>query len=234
MSYFRIDDNFYIHPKVVAAGNAAVGLWVRCGAYSSAYLLDGMVPTSVAKQLGTRREINALTAAALWVPGADGAFHLPDYLEYNYSADQVRAARTSTADRQQRWRDRRITNGVTNVGDEHRDVTRQSRRTKPKPSSLAAAAAADASTAGASDEAVAAAAAALNLYIDHKVRTDAPHNESGYRRKLGDVLPAEHAIELAQFLDVHPEADRDMIARGVYGMTNTDIRRTDRSTHDTR
>jgi len=75
----------------------------------------------------------------------------------------------------------------------------------------------------------AAAAAALKLYIDHRTRTGVMRNETGYRRKLAQVLPAEHADELRMFLDVHPEADRDMIARGVYRMSNTDIRRTDKA-----
>lgn len=29
MPWFRVDDDFALHPKAIAAGNAALGLWVR-------------------------------------------------------------------------------------------------------------------------------------------------------------------------------------------------------------
>jgi hypothetical protein len=45
MPWFRLEDSFHNHPKVHQAGNAAIGLWVRCGTYSAQYLTDGHVPT---------------------------------------------------------------------------------------------------------------------------------------------------------------------------------------------
>jgi len=103
MAWFRIDDNFHQHPKVMRAGNAAVGLWVRCGAYSSSYLTDGHVQTEVATAMGSRREVDALLAAKLWVPNGDG-FVMPDYLDYNPSAEQVRAERAAARERQAKRR----------------------------------------------------------------------------------------------------------------------------------
>lgn len=103
MPYFRLSDEFSDHPKVNAAGNAAVGLWVRCGAYSSRYLLDGSVPVGIAHQYGSRREVERLVATRLWVP-SEGGFLMPDFLEFNYSADQVRAQRKSASERQRRFR----------------------------------------------------------------------------------------------------------------------------------
>ena len=103
MPWFKLDDSFHQHPKVTDAGNAAVGLWVRCGTYSAAYLTDGHIPATTAHKLGSRREIDALVKSRLWVPNGDG-FLMPDYLEYNPSAEQVRAERAKARERQAKRR----------------------------------------------------------------------------------------------------------------------------------
>ena len=104
MPWFRLDDNFHQHPKVTSAGNAAVGLWVRCGTYSSSYLTDGHIPAGVARNMGNRREIDALLASRLWVENGDG-FWMPDFLDYNPSAEQVRLGRKRDSERKRRGRD---------------------------------------------------------------------------------------------------------------------------------
>jgi hypothetical protein len=88
MSWFKVEDGFHSHPKVRQAGNAAVGLWLRCATYSAHYLTDGYVEESVARQYGTRREIERLVTSQLWVANGSG-FVIPDYLEYNPSAAEV-------------------------------------------------------------------------------------------------------------------------------------------------
>jgi hypothetical protein len=104
MPWFRLDDNFHQHPKVVAAGNAAVGLWVRCATYSAQYSTEGHIPLRVARNLGRAREMQALIDSRLWVQNGDG-FLIPDYLEYNPSAEQVEAARFAARQRQRRARE---------------------------------------------------------------------------------------------------------------------------------
>jgi len=80
--WFKVDDRFHQHPKALRAGNSALGLWVRCGAYCAQYETDGVIPAKVAEQYGTRRDIARLVAAALWVQ-MDGGYRMPDFLEYN-------------------------------------------------------------------------------------------------------------------------------------------------------
>ena len=97
MTWFRLDDAFHGHPKVRRAGNAAVGLWVRCATYSAQYDLDGRIPADVAESYGRPREIDAVTSSGLWVANGSG-FVIPDYLDFNYSAEEVRDMRAKRAE----------------------------------------------------------------------------------------------------------------------------------------
>lgn len=104
MTWFRLEDSFYDHPKVTKAGNSAVGLWVRCSTYSARQLLDGRVPMETAHLMGTRRDIDRLSATGLWIVAGD-EYLIPDFLEYNPSSDQVRSIRKRDAERKRRQRE---------------------------------------------------------------------------------------------------------------------------------
>jgi hypothetical protein len=88
MSWFRLDDKFHGNPKVMAAGNAAVGLWIRCATYCADHLTDGKVPKNLAKTYGKLVEIRALLDAGMWVE-TDTHYVMPDYLDYNPSRQRV-------------------------------------------------------------------------------------------------------------------------------------------------
>lgn len=67
MPWFRVDDGFATHPKVLATSLAARGLWVTAGSWSSAHLTDGVVPDHVLASLGGTPELaGELVAAGLW------------------------------------------------------------------------------------------------------------------------------------------------------------------------
>lgn len=112
MTWFKLSDDFYDHPKVMRVGNSAVGLWVRCCTYSANKEFDGRVPMETAHLLGARRDIDRLTAAGLWVPVED-VYWVPNFLKFNPSHDELEAKRAATAKRQASWRDRRRSNAVT-------------------------------------------------------------------------------------------------------------------------
>jgi hypothetical protein len=118
MTWFKIDDGFFMNMKVVEAGNAAVGLWVRAGAWCSQQLTDGYVPEAVARTFGTATEVDSLVDSGLW-ECVEGGYQFPDWLEYNPSADEVKATRAASAERQRQSRTRR--------SDDAEDVTRESR-----------------------------------------------------------------------------------------------------------
>lgn len=124
MTWFRLDDSFHSHPKVLAAGNAAVGLFVRCGTYSAEHLTEGFVPSEVALMYGNRKLTSRLVEVGLWTPapGVPPGWVMPDYLDYNPSKEQVESDRAGAAERQRRAREKaresreesRVTNGVSN------------------------------------------------------------------------------------------------------------------------
>jgi hypothetical protein len=66
MTWFYVDDELAFHQKAVAAGNGAMGLWVRAGSLSARQLSDGIMQITVVRGMGTRREIDALLRVGLW------------------------------------------------------------------------------------------------------------------------------------------------------------------------
>jgi hypothetical protein len=106
VSWFKVDDGFAFHSKTLAAGNAAVGMWVRAGSWSSQQLTDGMVPLSIARQLGPKSQTNSLVEAGLWVPAGGGfEFHQWSTGGRNPTRAQVEAKRVKDAERLRRWRE---------------------------------------------------------------------------------------------------------------------------------
>ncbi|MFE1770285.1 mucin-2 [Streptomyces sp. NPDC059008] len=118
MPWFKIDDSSHSHPKFVKAGNAALGLWLRCGAYAAQHLTEGTVPGVVAQMYGTAPQARKLIAVGLWheqghdcarcPQPAAGDYVVHDYFEggRNATRAQVDAARTSAAERKARSRTR--------------------------------------------------------------------------------------------------------------------------------
>ena len=104
MPWFRLDDSFHSHPKVIAAGNEAIGLYVRCGTYAAQHLTDGFVPEQVALQYGTPALAATLVNTKLW-RRTRGGWRMPDYLDYNPSKQAVDKERKAAAERQRRRRE---------------------------------------------------------------------------------------------------------------------------------
>ncbi|MYR60048.1 hypothetical protein GTY54_28725 [Streptomyces sp. SID625] len=118
MSWFAVDDNAWSHPKLVAAGNAALGLWLRCGAYAAQHLTDGIVPGVVVKMCkGSPAQVRRLVEAGLWHEHGHtcphpqcqqprpGDFYMHDYLApYNPSRREVESRRRREAEKKQKHR----------------------------------------------------------------------------------------------------------------------------------
>jgi hypothetical protein len=105
MAWFKVDDTLALHPKVLMAGNPAMGLWVRAGAWAMQQLSDGFVPMSVVRTLGTPGEAKTLVKAGLW-DNAEGGYRFHEWTEVQRTKDQVKADREAAAERQRHARER--------------------------------------------------------------------------------------------------------------------------------
>lgn len=124
----RLDDGFFEHPKVIAAGRDPRDLYLVALTYAARYLTDGLIPAGVIESLAlTAGAADAWDAAArlvaveLWeeVPGG---YLIHDWHDYNESGAAVRERRRKNAERQAAFRARghdaqrnAVRNGVTNA-----------------------------------------------------------------------------------------------------------------------
>ena len=95
MSWARLDDGFWMNPKVLMAGNTAAGVFARMLSYCGHHLTDGLVPIEVVAAIvaGDRRVIEKLEQVGLIQVLPTGSIFIPAYLEYNHSKAKVEADR---------------------------------------------------------------------------------------------------------------------------------------------
>ncbi|MFC5184392.1 hypothetical protein [Actinomadura harenae] len=103
MTWFKVDDTLAFHRKVVAAGNAAMGLWVRAGSWSAQQLTDGFVPKHMVASLGTRGQAEKLVAVGLW-EHAEGGYVFHGWNERQPTRQQVEQEREAARERMRRRR----------------------------------------------------------------------------------------------------------------------------------
>jgi hypothetical protein len=98
MTWGKVDDNLAFHPKVIAAGNEAMGLWVRSLSWSSQQLTDGIIPDAIISALHGEASAHILVAAGLWHE-VDGGYEFNDWVDYQPTREQVLAERHATRER---------------------------------------------------------------------------------------------------------------------------------------
>lgn len=88
--WLKIDDRIPYHPKVIAAGNTAMGLWMRAAAWSMQQLTDGFVPATVVGSLAAKpSDAERLVKVGLWLAEPEG-YRFHDWFDYQPSAHDVR------------------------------------------------------------------------------------------------------------------------------------------------
>ena len=106
MPWFKVDDTLALHHKAVAAGNPAMGLWVRAGSWSMQTLSDGFIPDVIVTTLGSHGQARKLVEVGLWERLATGyAFH--EWGERQPTKAEVHQERADNKRRQKEWRDRK-------------------------------------------------------------------------------------------------------------------------------
>lgn len=111
MSWAKIDDKLHSHPKVIGAGYEAMGLFLLGLSWSADYLTDGFVPQMQVRRLLVEADdplviAQRLVEAGLWDEVEDG-YQVHDYLEYNPSAEKVKADRAAAKERMRELREGR-------------------------------------------------------------------------------------------------------------------------------
>lgn len=101
MPWSKIDDQFYDHPKTVAAGPIGIALFV-CGlSYCSRQLTDGFIAKAQVRRLIDVDDPYAVAEKLIEVgfwEQVNGGYQVHDYLEYNPSRGQVLELRKARVD----------------------------------------------------------------------------------------------------------------------------------------
>lgn len=148
MTWFKVDDQLAFHPKVIEAGNAAMGLWVRAGAWCSAHLTEGALPKHMIGTLGAQaRDAKRLVEVGLWEQTNVG-YQFRDWVDYQPTKKQVEAEKAANRERQKRFREKRrnspssdvsdggsngVTNDATNDAPSRPDPTNKEKTSSPSP-----------------------------------------------------------------------------------------------------
>lgn len=141
MTWFKVDDGLFLHHKIVKAGNAAMGLWVRAGSWSAHHLTDGFIPDAVIEILGTPSQRAKLIKAGLWIEGVGGCqFHEWSENGRQPTGQNVRESRAAAAARKAKSRGKSSENQEISAelqvkAGGHADVTRPGHTpvTAPRP-----------------------------------------------------------------------------------------------------
>lgn len=104
MSWVKLDDQFFRHPKVLAAGRDARDLYMVGLCYCAQGLTDGFIPSQAVRVLAAEAEIDTGPASAarlvdvgLWET-TEGGYAVHDYHEYQPSKERVLATREARAE----------------------------------------------------------------------------------------------------------------------------------------
>jgi hypothetical protein len=106
MAWFKLDDRWHSHRKVIGLSLAARGLWATLGSWCASELNGGRVPEKVVKHFGgTPRLVTELVESGLWVRADDG-YQFHDWSDHQPSKEDVYARRLATSIRVSRHRER--------------------------------------------------------------------------------------------------------------------------------
>lgn len=127
MPWFKIDDGFHGHPKVVELSLAAVGIWTLSGSWCAKYLTDGMITLRAIQRMGGDEALALeLVERGLWLE-VDNNFMFKDWADYQPLKVAVEAERTAARDRMATIRSQKkgVRPNTSRTGDERSDEQTQ-------------------------------------------------------------------------------------------------------------
>lgn len=105
MPWFKVDDKFHSHPKVMELTTGAVGLWTLAGSWCADYLTDGRIKRGQLRRLGGDDEQAAeLVKAGLWIEVDDG-YQFRDWHDYQPTRESVLTKKEQDAERKRKGRE---------------------------------------------------------------------------------------------------------------------------------
>lgn len=97
MTWFKVDDRLWSHPKWLATPPAARGLWTSAGSWSAHQEQDGFVPYAILRVLGhSKGHALALVRSGLWRE-VDGGFAFHGWAEFQPTSAELQAKRAIRA-----------------------------------------------------------------------------------------------------------------------------------------
>lgn len=129
MSWFKIDDGWWSHPKTLELSNDAIALWVRAGSWSCQHLTDGRIPAFALKSLGGfPRTVNELVKVGYW-DSVDDCWVFHDWADYQEHSEVVKNRRNTARERMRTVR----TNNKRTFADGSPDGSQEVRTTPTRP-----------------------------------------------------------------------------------------------------
>ena len=108
MAWFKVDDSFHMHPKVMAIPRrdrmACLGLWLTAGVWSAQQLTDGFIPSYMLEEFGAEvSHGDILGQVGLWRK-EDGGYRFHDWDQYQPRRSEVEKRRDMERQRKAEWR----------------------------------------------------------------------------------------------------------------------------------
>jgi hypothetical protein len=99
VTWFKIDDAFWAHPKTMALSTEAIALWVRAGSWSCQQLTDGIIPDrSLPLFSASSLAVAELVEVGFWIE-IEGGHEYHDWDEYQETSEVVKARRAKARER---------------------------------------------------------------------------------------------------------------------------------------
>jgi hypothetical protein len=94
VSWAKLDDRFWMHPKVTAIGNEGAGVFARMISYCAGYTTNGMVPAEAVRVICPNRKLlERMNDLDVFELRDSGSVFIRDYLDYNPDRDKIEADR---------------------------------------------------------------------------------------------------------------------------------------------
>ena len=112
MSWVKLDDQIFGHPKILRAGKDARDVFLVALTYCASQLTDGFIPEGALPMIGAQAIVDSikdcterLVSVNLW-EAVPGGYLVHDYLDYQPSGEQKRHERQQNAKRQATYKER--------------------------------------------------------------------------------------------------------------------------------